>query len=139
MAQEVAAKNATADEKKFMERHKDNLSRSTLHAKWIHSPKEHEDHKGQTLATRDHDVIKHWAAARKAVPATVPGSRHGDRFGVLRFNFPGYGSDDLQEVSWDDWFKTFDDRHLVFLYQEHKSDGHESNFFHFDSPEREHG
>jgi hypothetical protein len=84
-------------------------------------------------------VIKKWAEERKATPATVPGTEHGNDLGVLRLNFPAYGGDDLQEVSWDEWFKTFDDRKLVFLFQENKADGHQSNFFRFDSPFREDG
>lgn len=114
------------------------LSESTKRAHWIDSPDEHEDHHGETLATRNHEVIKRWAEERKAVPATVPGTEHGGRPGVLRFNFPGYGGDNLQEISWDDWFKPFEERNLVFVYQEHLKNGNPSNFFHLDNPEREH-
>ncbi|MBX6341750.1 MAG: hypothetical protein IRY97_04775 [Thermomicrobiaceae bacterium] len=101
------------------------------------SPDEHEDHPGQTLATRSHEVIKRWAEERNATPATVPGTEHGNRPGVLRFDFPGYGGQELQHISWDDWFTTFDERNLVFLFQEHMKNGNQSNFFRFDSPERE--
>ncbi|TMD52995.1 MAG: hypothetical protein E6I93_09055 [Chloroflexi bacterium] len=120
-----------------MERYADQLSASTKRAKWIHSPQEHEDRPGQTLATRNPEVIKHWAQERQAVPATVPGTEHGDHLGVLRFNFPGYGGRKLQEVNWDQWLKTFKDRNLVFLFQEHKKSGEMSNFFRFDNPSRE--
>lgn len=130
--------NANQEEKRLLSQHADELSKTTQRAKWIHSPNEHEDHAGQTLATRSHEVIQHWAQARKAEPATVAGTEHGDRAGVLRFNFPGYGGESLQPLSWDDWFKTFDDRELVFLFQEHQKAGNESNFFHLDSPQREH-
>ncbi|HBY95486.1 MAG TPA: hypothetical protein DEP84_16280 [Chloroflexi bacterium] len=105
---------------------------------WIHSLDEHEDHPGQTLAARSHEVIKHWAEERDGKPATVPGTEHNGRPRVLRFDFPGYGGKDLKEISWDEWFKIFDERQLVFLYQEHLSNGNQSNFFMFDSPEREH-
>jgi hypothetical protein len=111
---------------------------TTQQAKWIHVVSQHEDHPGQTLATREHAVIQHWAAERQAEPAAVPGTEHGDHLGVLQFDFPGYGGQDLKRVSWEEWFKTFDERQLVFLYQEHKRDGATSNFFHLDSPEREH-
>jgi len=130
-------KNATPEEIKFIERYADQLSASTKRAKWIHSPQEHEDRPGQTLATRNPEVIKHWAQERQAVPATVPGTEHGDHLGVLRFNFPGYGGRKLQEVNWDQWLKTFKDRNLVFLFQEHKKSGEMSNFFRFDNPSRE--
>ena len=122
----------------FIKKYGDKLSDSTKRAKWIDSPNEHADRDGETLATRNHDVIKHWAEERGAQPATVPGTEHGDHLGVLRFDFPGYGGKDLQHLSWEEWFKTFDDRKLVFLFQEKKSDGHKSNFFHFASPLREH-
>jgi hypothetical protein len=113
------------------------LSESTKRAKWIDNTNDHEDHPGQTLATRNHDVIKQWAEERKAVPATVPGTEHDGRPGVLRFNFPGYGGKDLEEISWDDWFKPFDERNLVFLFQEHLKNGNQSNFFRMDNPDRE--
>lgn len=129
--------NATPEEQRFIEEHSDELSKSTLRARWVHSPSEHEEHAGQTLATRSHEVIQHWAEERKAIPATVPGSEHDGRLGVLRFNFPGYGGQSLQEISWDDWFKSFDERNLVFLFQEHQKAGNQSNFFRLDSPERE--
>ena len=103
----------------------------------VTSVEEHEDHPGETLVTRDHDVIRGWAEARGAEPATVPGSEHGGHLGVLRFDFPGYGGDSLEHVAWDEWFATFDDRNLEFVYQEHKSDGSDSNFFRLRNPERE--
>jgi hypothetical protein len=112
------------------------LSRSTVRAKWIESPEERDERPGQTLATRNHDVIQRWADARSAQPATIPG---GDPESprVLRFDFPGFGGQTLEPVGWDEWFKTFDARDLVLLYQEHLKNGNESNFFRFDNPKRE--
>lgn len=133
----LKAKNVNKEDIDFINKHRDKLNETTMRAKWVHNPQEHEDHQGETLATRSPDVIKHWAEERKAVPSTVPGTEHGDHLGVLRFNFPGYGGEKLQEVSWDEWLKTFQDRNLVFLFQEHKKDGAMSNFFRFDSPLRE--
>jgi hypothetical protein len=107
--------------------------------KEIRTAEEHEDREGQTLVTRDHDVIQRWAEERGAKPATVPGTEHEGRPGVLRFDFPGYGGDDLQHISWDEWFSSFDKRNLRFKYQEHKKDGSQSNFFRLDNPDREDG
>jgi hypothetical protein len=115
----------------------DLLSRSTLRAKWIESPDDHADYPGQTLATRNHDVIRRWAQERGAEPATVPGTEHDGRPGVLTFDFPGYGGERLQHISWDEWFRVFDERNLVFLFQERLNNGRPSNHFHFDSPMRE--
>jgi hypothetical protein len=83
-------------------------------------------------------VIQHWAEDRKAQPATIEGGNESDRPRVLRFDFPGYGGQSLHAISWDDWFRTFDERDLVFLFQEHQKAGNDSNFFHLDSPDREH-
>ena len=130
-------KNATPEDIKFIEKYADQLSPSTKRSKWIHSTNEREDRPGQSLATRSPEVIKHWAEERNATPATVPGTEHGDHSGVLRFDFPGYGGRTLQKVNWDQWLKTFQDRQLVFLFQEHKKNGDVSNFFRFDNPTRE--
>jgi hypothetical protein len=70
------------------------------------SPDEHEDYPGQTLATRNHDVIRRWAEARGAIPATVPDTERDGRPGVLTFDFPGYGGERLRHISWDEWFRT---------------------------------
>jgi catechol 2,3-dioxygenase-like lactoylglutathione lyase family enzyme len=112
---------------------------ATQHAKEITSPDAHEEYPGQTLVTRNHDVIRRWAEERGATPATVPGSEHEGHPGVLRFDFPGYGGEGLQPISWEDWFRAFDERGLRFLFQEHKKDGAQSNFFQLENPEREDG
>jgi hypothetical protein len=92
---------------------------------------------GQTLHTREHEKIRSWVQQRGGEPATVPGTKHGELFGVLRIDFPGYKGDNLERVSWDEWFGTFDARGLEFVYQEEKSDGERSNFFQLVSPDRE--
>src|SRR5690606_10309153 len=97
--------------------------------KQVQSQDEHEDYAGQTLHTQDHDSIRQWAEERGGRPATVPGTEHDDHLGVLRFDFPGYGGEGLEHVSWDAWFDAFDQRGLRFIYQEHKKDGSTSNFF----------
>ncbi len=107
------------------------------YAQEIRSPDEHEEHPGKTLVTTNHEVIRRWAEERGARPATVPGTEHGGRPGVLRFDFPGYEGENLKEISWDEWFKTFDERKLNFIYQEHTADGRQSNFFRLESPERQ--
>jgi hypothetical protein len=131
------ARNVTEDEARFLDEHAEGLSKSTLRAKWIHSVEEHEDRSGQTLATQSHEVIIQWAADREGAPATVPGTEHGDRPGVLRIDIQGKGSKNLEHVDWNGWFKPFDACSLVFLYQEHKRDGQTSTFFHLDNPKRE--
>jgi hypothetical protein len=105
--------------------------------KEITSLDQHEDRAGQTLVTQDHGTIRRWAEERGAVPATVPGTEHDGRPGVLTFDFPGYGGENLEHIPWEDWFRTFDERGLRFIYQEHKADGSPSNFFRLENPDRE--
>ena len=113
-------------------------SKSLKYAQKIDGTDEHEERPGKTLVTRDHDVIRQWAEARGGKPATIEGTEHDGHAGVLRFDFPGGDRGGrLKHISWDEWFKTFDERGLNFLYQEHKADGSESNFFRLKNPNRE--
>jgi hypothetical protein len=111
-------------------------SKSLKYAQEVTSPKDEPERPGRSLATTNHEVIKRWAEDRDARPATVEGTEHGDHLGVLRFDF-GDKTERLREVSWDEWFETFDERRLNFIYQEQRSDGRQSNFFRMESPERE--
>jgi hypothetical protein len=70
----------------FLQEHHSRLSRSARHAKWIHSTDHHEDHPGQTLATRHPRVIMQWAKERKGRPATTPGG-NAESPRVLRIDF----------------------------------------------------
>ena len=132
----TAGKAAGADAQ-FLRKYRNKLSAATLRAKWIGSPDDHADRPGQTLATRNHDVIRQWAEERRGQPATVPSTRHGGRAGVLRIDFPGFGGDRLEPISWEEWFQPFDERDLVFVYQERMKAGNQSNFFRLDNPNRE--
>lgn len=134
------ARNLDAADRRFVRQHAEDRSRTTVaYAKWIHSADEAPDHGGQTLATRNHDVIRRWAQARQATPATVENGSGRPR--VLRFDFAPDEDQggSLKPISWDDWLGVFDDRELVFLCQETRADGHQSNFFQLDSPRRNDG
>jgi hypothetical protein len=87
------------------------------------------DHESKT--TTDHDEIRRWAEERGGKPASVRGTESGDEeAGVLRFDFPGgAGEDQLEHISWDDWFAKFDESKLALLYQEQRKGGGESTFF----------
>ena len=80
--------------------------------------------------TTDHDEIRNWVEQHDGAPARVTGTEGDDGSGVLRIDFPGgAGEDQLEHISWEDWFATFDDRGLAFLYQEQKASGEDSTFF----------
>jgi hypothetical protein len=83
-----------------------------------------------TKTTTDHDEIRRWVEEHGGRPAAVRGTGDGDDPGVLRIDFPGgAGEDELEPISWDRWFKKFDENGLAFLYQERKSSGEDSTFF----------
>ncbi|MEU1685884.1 hypothetical protein [Micromonospora sp. NPDC005707] len=115
-------------------------SRSVGSSQQIMSLDDRPERPGRSLVTTNHEVIQRWARARNAKPATIAGTERGDRPGVLTFNIPGYReSSRIREVSWDDWFRTFDLRGLNLIYQEQLRDGRQSNFFRTENPNREDG
>ena len=83
-----------------------------------------------TKTTTDHDEIRRWVEEHGGRPAIVRGTRDEDGGGVLRIDFPGgAGEDELEPVSWDEWFEVFDRSQLAFLYQDQRSGGEDSTFF----------
>lgn len=85
---------------------------------------------GESKTTTDHETIKKWAEARGGKPATVKNTESKGEPGVLRIDFPGYkGEGSLEEISWEQFFKKFDENKLAFLYQDKTSGGEESRFF----------
>ncbi|MEU8069641.1 hypothetical protein AB0B20_07780 [Micromonospora sp. NPDC049151] len=115
-------------------------SRSIGSSQLITSLADRPERPGRSLVTRNHEVIQRWARARGAKPATIAGTERGNRPGVLTFNIPGYReSSRIREITWDDWFRTFDLRRLNLIYQEQMRDGRQSNFFRTENPNREDG
>ena len=116
----------------------DRTSKSVQYSQEVTSPDDEPEREGRSLVTTSHDVIREWAEGRGGKPATVDGTEHGDHLGVLRIVFRD-GGDNLREVGWDEWFDTFDQRRLNFIYQEDRTDGNRSTFFRLESPDREDG
>ncbi len=83
-----------------------------------------------TRTTTDHDEIRRWVEEHGGRPVSVKGTESGGQAGVLRIDFPGgAGEDQLEPISWDEWFEKFEDSKLAFLYQETKASGEDSTFF----------
>jgi hypothetical protein len=79
--------------------------------------------------TTNHSQIQRWAQARHAQPAHVKGTGGQNDPGMIRLDFPGYsGRTKLAPISWDEWFKAFDDNNLALVYQEKTASGQRSNF-----------
>jgi hypothetical protein len=74
--------------------------------------------------TTDHDTIRKWVEARGGHPARVKGRSPG---GILRIDF-GEPEESLEQISWDDFFKVFDENSLSFLHQDKTEDGKTSRF-----------
>jgi len=84
----------------------------------------------QGNTTTDHDSIRKWAEARGGQPTRVRGTEGKDGSGILRIDFDK-PEESLEQISWEDFFETFEDRELAFLYQDKTADGHTSRFFKF--------
>jgi hypothetical protein len=84
----------------------------------------------QAKKTVDHEVIKRWAEERGGRPSIVRGTGKDDSDGILRIDF-GKPEPSLKKITWEDFFKVFDERELAFLYQDKTADGKESRFFKF--------
>ena len=84
---------------------------------------DHEAH-----ATTDHDEIRQWAEERGGEPARVSQTGGGRDAGLLRIEFDDT-EEDLESISWDEFFDKFDEKNLAFLYQEETKDGGTSRFF----------
>jgi hypothetical protein len=83
-----------------------------------------------TRTTTDHDEIQRWVEEHDGQPASVRGTGDGDDAGILRIDFPGgAGEDQLEHISWDEWFAKFEENQLAVLYQEQKASGEDSTFF----------
>jgi len=81
--------------------------------------------------TTNHDEIRKWVEERGGQPAHVKSTGKGKDAGLLRISFPGYDDEDdenLEPIGWDEFFRTFDENQLSFLYQEHTADGQLSTF-----------
>ena len=78
--------------------------------------------------TTNHDTIRRWAEERGGHPATVTGTAEkGHRAGLLRIDFDP-PDEELQRISWDAFFRKFDEEGLVFLYQNKTAEGKTSRF-----------
>ncbi|HEX9942213.1 MAG TPA: hypothetical protein VGG03_09375 [Thermoanaerobaculia bacterium] len=72
-----------------------------------------------TKTTTDHEEIRRWAEERGGRPAAVVGPMKHKIAGGLRIDFPGFDSDEeLEEITWAEFFDKFEEQNLVFMYQE---------------------
>jgi hypothetical protein len=84
----------------------------------------------QAETTTELKTIQRWIEQRGGRPAKVKGTEGDDGEGILRVDF-AEPDDKLEPITWEEFFKTFEDRSLAFLYQDKTSDGKQSRFFKF--------
>jgi len=82
-----------------------------------------EKHVSQAKTTTDHDEIRKWSEERGGRPSIVKTNGEG---GILRIDFQE-PDENLEPISWDEFFRIFEERKLAFLYQEEIS-GKKSRF-----------
>ena len=77
----------------------------------------------EAKVTTDHDEIRKWVEERGGHPAQVKDTE------LLRIDYPGFsGEDRLEEITWETFFKAFEENNLAFLYQDETKDGKQSRF-----------
>jgi hypothetical protein len=74
--------------------------------------------------TTNHKTIREWAEARDGRPSVIRTKGQG---GVLRIDF-GDKEEEFDEVTWEEFFKIFDENKLAFLYQDKTKEGETSRF-----------
>jgi hypothetical protein len=70
--------------------------------------------------TTDHDAIRRWAEKQGGKPAAVKRT-HGGEVGIIRIMFPNAAQsehDQLEEISWDEFFRQFEESKLALLHDE---------------------
>ena len=70
----------------------------------------------ESRVTTDHDEIIRWVEERGGRPATVAGEEGA---AALRIDFQDDdGDESLEAISWTEFFDTFEEANLAFIYQE---------------------
>ncbi|WP_347159918.1 hypothetical protein [Pontibacter chitinilyticus] len=70
--------------------------------------------------TTNHKEIQKWAEEQGGVPAIIKGTEDdGKGEGLLRIHFPKKSpdNDNFEEISWDEFFQTFDEKKLALLHE----------------------
>lgn len=71
--------------------------------------------------TTNHETIRNWAEKKGGKPAAVARTHQGGDVGIVRIMFPDAPQSEhqaLTEISWDEFFKEFEQRKLALLYEE---------------------
>src|SRR5262249_22796669 len=88
---------------------------------------------GTSVCTTDRDTIRRWVERRRGRPAAIRArSREDYEAAPPRIDFPEYRSTGVvRRISWDEFFRKFEEKRLAFVYREETSNGEMSRFFRF--------
>jgi hypothetical protein len=70
--------------------------------------------------TTDHKTIQNWAEAHGGKPAAVDSTHREGDVGIIRVMFPDAPNSEHQHlvpISWEEFFKEFDQRKLALIYE----------------------
>lgn len=83
----------------------------------------------ESKTTTNHDEIRRWVEERGGFPARVKETDKQGAGGLLRIDYPGFtGEERLERIEWEEFFTTFDQNKLAFLYQDKLESGETSRF-----------
>lgn len=83
----------------------------------------------EARVTTDHDEIQRWTEERDGWPARVKSTHNTNGAGIIRIDYEGFsGEDSLERITWDEFFKAFEENNLAFLYQDKVKGGAKSRF-----------
>jgi hypothetical protein len=85
----------------------------------------------QAKVATDHDEIRKRAEARGGRLIAVRSTYSKEDPGIIRIEFPDAPSardENLVEISWDEFFKKFDEANLALVYEEETASGEPSYF-----------
>lgn len=71
--------------------------------------------------TTDHDTIRKWTEKKGGKPAAVRRTHQGGDVGIIRIMFPDNPQSEheaLEEISWDEFFRQFEESNLALLYED---------------------
>jgi hypothetical protein len=69
--------------------------------------------------TTEHETIRKWAESKGGKPAAVRRTHQGGDVGIIRIMFPDAPQsehEELDEITWDEFFEEFEKRNLALLY-----------------------
>jgi hypothetical protein len=71
-------------------------------------------------STIDHKEVKKWAKKAGARPARIKSGQNLKSEGELRMDFSGGKNQELEYLSWEEFFNMFEDKNLAFEYEDGK-------------------